>query len=415
MSLWFPYAQMQTMQKPLEVIKADGAYIYTKEHGSLLDGVSSWWCVIHGYNHPVLNQAAIDQLSKMSHVMMGGLTHQPAQDLSNKLVEVTPEGLNHVFFGDSGSVGVEIALKMAAQYWINKGVKGKKKYCSLKMGYHGDTLTAMSVGDPEDSMHHLWDGVLREQFWIKRPVGNDPSSIDHALFDLEMTLQKHGHEIAAFICEPILQCWGGFNNYDSSYLNQARKLCDHYNVLLIFDEVATGFGRTGKLFATEHTNIIPDIMILSKALTGGYMGLSATLATNKVYDSFLSEQSEKAFMHGPTFMGNPLACSVALASIDVFIKENYLEKIQNIESIFREQFQDFNHKDLKAIRTCGTSLCLEVYDSTFYKGFQEFAAQNGVWLRPFENYIYSMPSYIITEEETLKITNTLKAWFEKHS
>ena len=413
MSLWFPYAQMKTMPLPFTVEKAEGPYLHTKEHGKLLDAISSWWCVIHGYNHPRLNDAAKAQIDKMSHVMMGGLTHEPAQKLSDKLSQIAPGDLDHVFFADSGSVGVEVALKMAAQFWINQGITGKNKFCSLKLGYHGDTLTAMSVGDPEDSMHHVWGGVLQEQFWLERPEGLDAFSIDKALFDLEKTLAKHAHQIAAFICEPMLQCWGGFNSYDAAYLNQARKLCDHYNVLLIFDEVATGFGRTGKLFAAEHTEILPDIMVLSKALTGGYMGLSATIATNKIYDAFYSEDASKALMHGPTFMGNPLACAIALESIQVFEEENYLEKIQAIEDTFAEEMKGFSHPKVHSQRTFGASHCIELHRAEDHKGFQQFAAEQGVWIRPFEKYIYSMPAYTLSKNEVQKICSVMRSWFDR--
>jgi adenosylmethionine-8-amino-7-oxononanoate aminotransferase len=408
MSIWYPYAQMKTMAPPFKVESAKGLKLTLSDGSELIDAISSWWCVIHGYSHPRLNQAAKKQIDKMSHVMLGGLTHDPAQELSKKLVEITPKSLQHVFFADSGSVGVEVSLKMALQYFINKGIKGKTQFCSLKLGYHGDTLNAMSVGDPEDAMHDIWQGALAKQFWVERPVAEQ---IDTALFDLETTLAQNHEKIAAFICEPMLQAWGGFNHYSADYLNQVRRLCDHYNVLLIFDEVATGFGRTGKLFATEHTSIEPDILVLSKALTGGYMGLSATIANDKVYDSFLSDDPEKCLMHGPTFMGNPLACAVAIESIKVFEEENYLSKIRKIESHLKLAFQDFTHSKIKSIRVFGACACIELNDSNDHKGFQKFASDRGVWMRPFNEFIYAMPAYITTEEELQKIINTMKDWF----
>jgi adenosylmethionine---8-amino-7-oxononanoate aminotransferase len=408
--LWYPYAQMKTMEPAYQVTEANGAYIQTIEYGALLDAISSWWCVIYGYNHPKLNQALIEQSSKMSHVMLGGLSHKPAIDLANALSDILPGDLNHVFFADSGSVGVEVSLKMALQYWINKGYIGKSKFCSLRMGYHGDTLTAMSVGDPDDSMHHRWQGALTEQFWVQRPVGD---LIEDALIDLERTLNENHHQIAAFICEPILQCWGGFNRYSPEYLNRARLLCDQYNVLMIFDEVATGFGRTGKMFATEHCDIIPDIIVLSKALTGGYLGLSATVASEKVFQAFYDDRNEFALMHGPTFMANALACSVALAGIQLFQTDHYLEKSNLIDRSLQEIWRNYQHPLVKEVKVFGAGVCVEFHSSESLVGLKSFAAERGVWLRPFEKYMYSMPAYILTHDELKKICQVMQDWIKK--
>ncbi|MDR1812153.1 MAG: adenosylmethionine--8-amino-7-oxononanoate transaminase, partial [Candidatus Fibromonas sp.] len=345
-SLWFPYAQMQTMPPPLKVMAAKGVKLHLQDGHELIDAISSWWCVIHGYNHPEINAALKEQLEKFSHVMLGGLTHEPVENLAKKLAEIT--GLDYVFFADSGSVGVEVAMKMAVQFWKNQGVKGKHKFACLLKGYHGDTSGAMSIGDPEEGMHHLFKGYLPEQFFIEA-----------SLQEMEKLFVEHSGKIAAFACEPLLQGAGGFNFYPPEFLKGARALCDKHDVLLIADEVATGFGRTGTMFACEQANIKPDIMVLGKGLTAGYLGLSATLATNRIYNSFLGDTYEKAFMHGPTFMGNALACSVALASLKVFEEENYLQKIARIREILEEELLGFAAKGVKETRVFGACGVIE--------------------------------------------------------
>lgn len=399
-SLWFPYAQMQTMSPPLRVVGAKKTSIYLENNVKLLDAISSWWCVIHGYNHPKINAAITLQMKKFSHVMLGGLTHNIAEELSKELVRITPKGLNHVFFADSGSVGVEVAIKMAVQFWKNNGVKGKNKFISLYNGYHGDTTGAMSVGDPIEGMHHLFKGFLQKQFFINSNEN-----------ELEKLLKEHNKKIAAFICEPLMQGAGGFKFYSPSFLKKARELCNKYNVLFIADEVATGFGRTGKMFACEHANITPDIIVLGKGLTAGYLGLSATLATTKVYNSFLGNTYEKAFMHGPTFMANALACSAALASLKIFENENYLQKIANINKVLKEELLGFKAKGVKEARVFGACGVIETTNESYHKGIQEFAVKRGVWLRPFLNVVYTMPPYIITEKELRKICKVMKEFF----
>jgi len=393
-SLWFPYAQMKTMPPPLKVVAAKGVKLCLQDGRELIDAISSWWCVIHGYNHPKINAALKEQMEKFSHVMLGGLTHDPAEKLAEELVRIT--GLSHVFFADSGSVGIEVAMKMAVQFWKNQGVEGKHKFACLLRGYHGDTSGAMSLGDPEEGMHHLFKGYLPKQFFI------EPD-----LQEMEKLFKEHAGEIAAFVCEPLLQGAGGFYFYSPEFLRGARELCDRHNVLLIADEVATGFGRTGTMFACGQAGMVPDIMVLGKGLTAGYLGLSATLATDKIYNSFFKE----AFMHGPTFMGNALACSVALASLEIFEQENYLQKIARINEILKEELLGFEAKGVRETRVLGACGVIETETEDAHKGIQDFAAARGVWLRPFLRVVYTMPPYVISEDELMKVCGVMKEFF----
>lgn len=397
------------------MVSGEGVIMHLEDGRSLIDGISSWWAVIHGYNHPVLNAALLTQANKFAHVMLGGMTHNPALDLAAKLVSITPAGLNHVFFSDSGSIGVEVALKMSIQYWKNIGYKGKSKIISLRNGYHGDTFKAMEVSDDSDFTRAFSD-VLKRGFILDIPAGGfyaDAITVQQATDELESLLAREHQHIAAFIVEPIVQCAGGFNIYSPLYLKAARELCTRYNVLLVFDEVATGFGRTGKMFAAEHAGVTPDIMILGKALTAGYMGHAATLATTAVFDSFLGDNYEKALMHGPTFMANPLACAVALQSISLIEEENYLQKIEKIQSVIREQFATFSSPAIVAKRSIGAIGALEMKDAACLSGFKEFSQQNGVWLRPIGNVLYLMPPYIISEKELLTILHVMKEWVQQ--
>lgn len=414
MSLWYPYAQMKTMSPPLEVASASGAVLEIADGRKLIDAISSWWCVVHGYNHPVINAAIEHQLKHMSHVMLGGLTHEPARKLADKLVAITPEGLNHVFFGDSGSVGVEIALKMAIQYHKNHDCHTKTQILALEKAYHGDTIGAMSVCDPVEGMHSLFAGLLPQQHFLPAPIGGfdaDEKATQHNLALLDDMLKQHSNTIAAFIVEPLIQAAGGFNFYSPNYLRQAREICDRHNVLLIFDEVATGFGRTGSLFAADQTGITPDIMVLGKALTAGYAGHSAVLATDRVFNAFYSEDPAKCFMHGPTFMGNPMACTIALTSIELLEKENRLERIAEIQTILKDRILPITGSKVKDTRVLGATGVVEVHDAACLKGIQSFAADCGVWLRPFGNYAYTMPPYVITDEQLHQICDVLETWF----
>ncbi len=413
MNLWYPYAQMKTKNENYHVEWAKGTKIKIKNGNELIDGVSSWWCACHGYSNDELNEAALGQMKKFSHVMLGGLTHDPAKDLAKLLVDITPDGLNHVFFSDSGSVGVEVALKMAIQYFANKGYEKKSKFVGLKNAYHGDTFKAMEVGDDPD-FHGAFSKIFKDAYHIDPPtLGYNIAEevVESDIAKLEDLLKKKHNEIAAFIVEPLIQAAGGFNFYSPKYLEKAREVCDRYDVLFILDEVATGFGRTGKLFAMNHTNVVPDIVVLGKALTGGYLGHAATIATTKVFEAFYSDNPDHSFMHGPTYMGNPITCAVALKSFEIFKRDNYLEKIKNIEGILSEELKGLESDLIDSIRVFGVTGVIEVKDSSSLKGFQEFAYNRGVWLRPFGRYLYTMPSYIVSEEEVRKLTKVMKKWF----
>lgn len=398
--IWYPYEQMKNMKQPYKIVDAEGVYLYT-EDAKLIDSVSSWWCMIHGYRNPEITQAIQEQAGKFSHVMLGGLTHEPVQKLSAKLKEFLPGDLDYCFFSDSGSVAVEVALKMALQYYVNRGEMERTKVLSLTHAYHGDTFKAMEVGDDED--YHF----ILEAYGEKKYVYH----IDTDIPSLEEAFKEHGHELNSFIVEPLLQGAGGMRMYDISFLQRARELCDEYDVLLIFDEVATGFGRTGNRFVADL--VLPDILVLGKALTAGYIGHACTVANHKVYDGFYSDKPEKALMHGPTFMGNALACAAALKGIEIFERENYMEKIKRIEEISKQQMQGFTHPKVREVRIMGACTCVEVYDPKDLEGFQQFAYERGVFSRPFLSYMYSMVPYIIKEDELIRIFDTMKAWFMK--
>lgn len=397
--IWYPYQQMKTMKQPYKIIDAQGVYLKTKER-EMIDSVSSWWSVIHGYKHPVLNEAIKAQVDNFAHVMLGGLTHEPVEKLSERLQGFLPGDLDYCFFSDSGSVAVEVALKMALQYYVNRGEMERTKVLSLTHAYHGDTFKTMEVGDDED--YHF----ILEAYGEKKYVINIPTEIPA----LEEAFRKYHRELNCFIVEPLLQGAGGMRMYDIAFLRRARELCDQYDVLLIFDEVATGFGRTGNRFVADL--VLPDILVLGKALTGGYIGHAVTVANRKVYDGFYGDAPEKALMHGPTFMGNALACAVALASIDLFEREDYMSKIHRIEEISRREMEGFSAPGIKEVRIMGGCVCVEVYDSETLRGYQQFACERGVFSRPFLNYMYAMVPYIITEEELLKVLDAMKAWFQ---
>ncbi|MCD8742522.1 adenosylmethionine--8-amino-7-oxononanoate transaminase [Mucilaginibacter roseus] len=413
--LWYPYTQMKHANRLPKMVAGHGVMMELEDGRKLIDGISSWWSVIHGYNHPVLNTALAEQAGKFAHVMLGGLTHEPALQLAEALVRITPAGLNHVFFSDSGSIGVEVALKTAIQYWKNLGYQGKTKIVSLKNGYHGDTFKAMEVSDDSDFSHAFAD-VLHRDFIVEIPEGGFDAPADlvqPAIDQLEHLLISNSENIAAFIVEPIVQCAGGFHIYSPLYLRAARELCNKYNVLLIFDEVATGFGRTGKLFAAEHAGVTPDIMVVGKALTAGYMGHAATLSTDAVYHSFLGESYEKALMHGPTFMANALTCTVALKSIELFEQEDYLSKIKQINTIINQEFDTINSPFIADKRSIGAIGVIEFKDAAMLNGFKAFAMDKGVWLRPIGNVLYLMPPYIIQADELKSIINVMQKWVDQ--
>jgi adenosylmethionine-8-amino-7-oxononanoate aminotransferase len=396
--IWYPYEQMKTMKLPYKIEDANGVYLYTSDQ-KLIDSVSSWWSVIHGYKHPELNKAIISQTEKFAHVMLGGLTHEPVIKLSEKLQSWLPGDLDYCFFSDSGSVAVEVALKMALQYYMNKGDEQRTMVLALEHAYHGDTFKTMEVGDDED--YHF---VLKA-YGPSKYVVHIPTEIDA----LERAFIKYHDKLNCFIVEPLLQGAGGMRMYDVSFLKRARELCDKYGVLLIFDEVATGFGRTGNRFVADL--VLPDILVLGKALTGGYIGHAATVANKKVYDGFYDDDPEHALMHGPTFMGNALACSVALKSIELFEEQDYMSKIHKIENITRREMNGFSDPRIKEIRIMGGCVCIEVHDPSTIKGYQQFAYERGVFSRPFLKYMYAMVPYIIKEDELVKVLDTMKAWF----
>ncbi len=387
---------MKTMKAPYKIIDADGVYIYTEDN-KLIDSVSSWWCMIHGYKHPELTEAIKKQADNFCHVMLGGLTHEPVQKLSQKLQEFLPGDLDYCFFSDSGSVAVEVSLKMAVQYNTNQDRK-RPIVLALEHAYHGDTFKAMEVGDDED-YHFAFDK--------KSGVIHIPTEISA----LEEVFEKHHDELNCFIVEPLLQGAGGMRMYDISFLERARQLCDKYDVLLIFDEVATGFGRTGNRFVAD--KVLPDILVLGKALTGGYIGHAVTVANHKVFNAFYSDNDRHALMHGPTFMGNALACAVALKGIEIFERDNYMDKIKKIEEISHREMDGFADPRIREVRIMGGCTCVEVYNHDDLEGFQQFAYERGVFSRPFINYMYSMVPYVIKEDELVQIFDVMKEWFKR--
>lgn len=394
--VWHPYAGVDDNLPVYAVQSAQGCILQLANGQSVLDGMSSWWSAIHGYNHPVLNAAVTEQLSAMAHVMFGGLTHEPAVQLATTLADISPAPLQKVFFSDSGSVAVEVAMKMALQYWQGQ----RKQFVSLAGGYHGDTFAAMSVCDPITGMHHLFSDVLMSQWFIPRPerrFGEPCSMADMSA--LETLLQEKGEDIAAVILEPIVQGAGGMWFYSAEYLQRVRVLCDAYNVLLIADEIATGFGRTGKLFACEHASIAPDILCVGKALTGGYMTLAATLTTDTVAQRVCAGESG-VLMHGPTFMANPLACSVANASIALLLSQDWKKTIARIEQQLQNGLSSARQmRGVADVRVLGAIGVIELHKAVDMRRIQPLFVEKGVWVRPFGKLVYIMPPFVITETQ----------------
>ena len=398
--VWHPYTSMSSPLPAYLVESAEGVYLNLANGESIIDGMSSWWSVLHGYNHPKLNAALIEQSTKMSHVMFGGLTHSSAIELCKKLVQLTPKDLDKVFLSDSGSVSVEVAIKMSFQYWHSKSFPNKTKLLTIRNGYHGDTFAAMSVCDPVTGMHQIFDKVLMKNIFAPAPtISFHEQWHENELDELKNLFKHHHHELAAFIIEPIVQGTGGMRFYHPAYLKACRTLCDQYNVLLIVDEIATGFGRTGKLFACEWSEISPDIMCLGKTLTGGYLTLAATLCTSEIAKT-ISHGEAGCFMHGPTYMGNALACAVANASIDLLFENNWQQQVAFIELILQKSLLPLKAQSrVKDVRVLGSIGAVECTQAVNIAVIQKRFVELGVWIRPFGTLIYIIPPLVINEAQ----------------
>ncbi|MFF5129419.1 adenosylmethionine--8-amino-7-oxononanoate transaminase [Streptomyces syringium] len=412
--VWHPYGPMPGRVDPLVVESASGVRLRLAEPvdgvAELIDGMSSWWSAVHGYNHPVLNEAAQQQLGRMSHVMFGGLTHEPAVRLATRLVEITPEPLRHVFLSDSGSVSVEVAVKMCLQYWRSVGRPGKQRLLTWRGGYHGDTWQPMSVCDPDGGMHALWSGVLPRQIFADAPPTGfdaepDPAYVAH----LRELVARHADELAAVIVEPVVQNAGGMRFHSPAYLRVLREACDEHGVLLIFDEIATGFGRTGPLFASEHAGVSPDVLCLGKALTGGYLTMAATLCTSRVAEG-ISRGEVPVLAHGPTFMANPLAAAIANASIDLLLARDWRTDVKRIEAGLREGLAGAaGLPAVREVRVLGAIGVVELDHDVDMAAATRAAVRAGVWLRPFRNLVYTMPPYITGDEDVASICAAVRA------
>lgn len=404
--IWHPYTSMQNPIPAFPVASASGVELTLETGEVLIDGTSSWWTALHGYNHPVLNKALTDQANKMSHVMFGGLTHAPAVELAKQLIDITADNLQHVFFADSGSVGVEVSIKMALQYWIAQGRSEKNKLLTVRSGYHGDTFAAMSVCDPVNGMHDMFTGVLIQHLFADAPpcVKEGEPWQESDIDSFKTMITENHQEIAAVILEPMVQNAGGIRFYHPEYLQRVRTLCDELDVLLILDEIATGFGRSGTLFAYEQADVKPDILVLGKALTGGYMTLAAVLTSRKVAHGIGSD-GQGVLMHGPTFMANPLACSVALASIRLLLQSNWQARVANIQQQMTEELAACRDYEIVAnVRTKGAIGVVELKQAVDMFWIQPRLVELGVWIRPFGKLLYIMPPFVIEPVQLSKLT-----------
>ncbi|MEV4502960.1 adenosylmethionine--8-amino-7-oxononanoate transaminase [Streptomyces klenkii] len=413
--VWHPYGPMPGRQEPLLVASASGVRLRLAEPafgvGELIDGMSSWWSAVHGYNHPVLNEAAQAQLGRMSHVMFGGLTHEPAVRLAARLVEITPEGLEHVFLADSGSVSVEVAVKMCLQYWRSAGRPEKRRLMTWRGGYHGDTWQPMAVCDPDGGMHELWSGALPKHVFADAPpaLSAGPEAVTAYAAHLRETIAAHAHELAAVIVEPVVQGAGGMRFHDPALLRVLRDACDEHDVLLVFDEIATGFGRTGRLFAAEHAGVTPDVMCLGKALTGGYLTMAATLCTTRVADG-ISRGEVPVLAHGPTFMGNPLAAAVANASIDLLLGQDWQTEVKRIETGLRDGLSEAAAlPGVRDVRVLGAIGVVQLDHEVDVAAATRAVVREGVWLRPFRDLLYVMPPYVTTDEDVARVCAAVRA------
>ena len=418
--VWHPYAPMPGARRPLVVESASGVRLRLADGRELIDGMSSWWAAIHGYRHPALDAAARDQLGRMSHVMFGGLTHEPAVALAERLVALAPAGLEHAFLCDSGSVSVEVAVKMCLQYWRSRGARAKTRLLTWRGGYHGDTFMAMSVCDPEGGMHRMWDGVLPRQVFAGLPPAGFGTGVDEAYAEeLRRLIETHKAELAAVIVEPVVQGAGGMRFHDPGYLRVLREACDTNDVLLVFDEIATGFGRTGKLFAAEHAGVSPDVMCVGKALTGGYLTLAAALSTAEVAAG-IARGELPVLAHGPTFMGNPLACAVAGAAIDVLLggpadsgptyPHGWQAEVTRIEAALTAGLAPVaGRPGVADVRVLGAIGVVQLDREVDVAAAAEAAVGAGVWLRPFRDLIYTMPPYVTSDADVAAICAGVRA------
>ncbi len=400
--LWLPYTQMKTAAPPLAVARTEGSRIYLEDGRVLIDGIASWWTACHGYNHPAIRAAVQTQIETMPHVMFGGLVHQPAADLARRLSALLPGDLQHVFFSDSGSVAVEVAIKMAIQYWLNKGERGRIKCLAFKGAYHGDTFATMAVCDPEEGMHAHFKGVLPEQIIADLPDDEEK------LAAFEAIVSRHADQLAAIIVEPLVQGAGGMILHEAGVLRRLRAIADEYDLLLIFDEIFTGFGRTGSMFACEEAQVLPDIVTLSKALTGGTMALAATVARPKVFEAFLSDDPAHALMHGPTFMANALACAAANASLDLFAAEPRLAQVAAISQALTQGLEPCRgRKNVRDVRVKGAIGVVELDAIADLDGLKRRFIEKGVFVRPFGRIIYLTPAFTIAESDLACLTEAI--------